>query len=214
MSSNITKISITNFFKVFGCSCFPFLRAHNAHKFSFKIDKCTFLGYSPSHKGYRCLHKSGRIYMFYSMSHVFHIHCHQTHQIHVKILIILYLVHIYQTKLFSQVKHSGKSRVNTITQCVHSQSQSLSQPTHETTNSSSSPYNEPITSSSSPTFEILPYLHAENNILTEHRPHTPNTHPMTTRSKNGIFKPQAFTIMSLIRNAVRESLTNNAALQI
>ena len=50
-------------FKVFACSCFPFLSHYNQHKFSFKTSECTFLGYSSNHKGYRCLHKSGRIYV-------------------------------------------------------------------------------------------------------------------------------------------------------
>ena len=44
--------------RVFGCACFPYLRPYNHHKL-----ECIFLGYSSLHKGYLCLHSSGRIYI-------------------------------------------------------------------------------------------------------------------------------------------------------
>ncbi|TXG53583.1 hypothetical protein EZV62_018839 [Acer yangbiense] len=52
-----------NFFKVFGCSCFPYLRNYSKHKLDFHSSKCVFIGYNVSHKGYRCLHPSGRIFV-------------------------------------------------------------------------------------------------------------------------------------------------------
>ena len=51
------------FLKVFGCTCFPYLKPYNKHKFAFETSKCLFLGYSTFHKGYRCFHPSGRIYI-------------------------------------------------------------------------------------------------------------------------------------------------------
>ncbi|KAF7814697.1 Retrovirus-related Pol polyprotein from transposon TNT 1-94 [Senna tora] len=51
------------FLKTFGCTCYPHLRPYNPHKFAFKSAKCTFIGYSLQHKGYKCLHPSGRIYI-------------------------------------------------------------------------------------------------------------------------------------------------------
>ena len=51
------------FLKVFGCECFPYLRSYNHNKLEFRSSKCTFIGYSPVHKGYKCLHPSGRIYI-------------------------------------------------------------------------------------------------------------------------------------------------------
>lgn len=51
------------FMRTFGCSCFPFLREYNKQKFHFHTSKCIFLSYSPVHKGYKCLHSSGKIYI-------------------------------------------------------------------------------------------------------------------------------------------------------
>lgn len=50
-------------FRTFGCLCFPNLRPYNKHKLQFRSVSCTFLGYSSSHKGYRCLDPQGRIYI-------------------------------------------------------------------------------------------------------------------------------------------------------
>ena len=38
--------------KVFGCACYPNVRAFNKHKLQFRTTKCTFIGYSLIHKGY------------------------------------------------------------------------------------------------------------------------------------------------------------------
>ncbi|KAK9207149.1 hypothetical protein WN943_017434 [Citrus x changshan-huyou] len=49
--------------RVFSCACYPFLRPYNDHKLDFHSQKCLFLGYNPLHKGYRCLTKSGKVYV-------------------------------------------------------------------------------------------------------------------------------------------------------
>lgn len=41
--------------KVLECRCFPYLRPFNSYKLDFKTVSCTFLGYSPIHKVYKCL---------------------------------------------------------------------------------------------------------------------------------------------------------------
>lgn len=51
------------YLKVFGCSCYPYLRPYNTYKFQYRSTKCLFLGYSPVDKGYRCLSPSGRVYI-------------------------------------------------------------------------------------------------------------------------------------------------------
>lgn len=52
-----------NFPKVFGCLCFPLLRLYNQHKLDFHSQKCAFIGYSPLHKGYKCLDGSGHVFV-------------------------------------------------------------------------------------------------------------------------------------------------------
>ena len=49
---------------MFGCDCSPNLRPYNSRKLSFRSKQCVFLGYSPRHKGVKCLDIStGRIYI-------------------------------------------------------------------------------------------------------------------------------------------------------
>ena len=53
-----------SFLRIFGCTCWPSLRKYNSHKLDFRSKACVFLGYSPMHKGYKCLDRStGRIYI-------------------------------------------------------------------------------------------------------------------------------------------------------
>jgi histone deacetylase 1/2 len=50
--------------RVFGCACWPNLRPYNTRKLAFRSKRCVFLGYSPLHKGVKCLDIStGRIYI-------------------------------------------------------------------------------------------------------------------------------------------------------
>ncbi|KAL5788350.1 hypothetical protein ACOSP7_005299 [Xanthoceras sorbifolium] len=52
-----------SFLKTFGCSCYPYLRYYSKHKLDFHTSKCLFIGYSNMHKGYQCLHPSGRVFI-------------------------------------------------------------------------------------------------------------------------------------------------------
>ena len=52
-----------HFLKTFGCACFPLLKPYHTHKLNFRSQECIFLGYSSSHRGYKCLSSTGRIYI-------------------------------------------------------------------------------------------------------------------------------------------------------
>ena len=51
-----------SFLRTFGCACWPNLRPYNNRKLAFRSKQCVFLGYSPLHKGFKCLEPSvGRV---------------------------------------------------------------------------------------------------------------------------------------------------------
>jgi hypothetical protein len=50
--------------RVFGCPCWPNMRPYNQRKLNFRTKRCTFIGYSSAHKGYKCLDDTtGRVYI-------------------------------------------------------------------------------------------------------------------------------------------------------
>lgn len=49
--------------RIFGCQCFPWLRPYAQHKLDDRSASCVFIGYSLSQSAYLCLHReTGRIY--------------------------------------------------------------------------------------------------------------------------------------------------------
>jgi len=51
------------FLRSFGCACYLFIRPYNSHKLDFHSKECIFLGYSSSHKGYKCLDSTGKLFI-------------------------------------------------------------------------------------------------------------------------------------------------------
>jgi hypothetical protein len=50
--------------RVFGCACWPNLRPYNSHRLQFRSKQCVFIGFSHTHKGFKCLDvASGRVYV-------------------------------------------------------------------------------------------------------------------------------------------------------
>lgn len=62
-----------HFLKVFGCYWFPWLRPYTSHKLEDQSKACTFLGYSPRHKEYKCLAAGG--WLFLSWDVIFYENC-------------------------------------------------------------------------------------------------------------------------------------------
>ena len=53
-----------SFLKFFWCACFPFLHPFNHHKLYFRSKRCVFIGYSNSHRGFKCLDAStGKVFV-------------------------------------------------------------------------------------------------------------------------------------------------------
>ncbi|RVX23193.1 Retrovirus-related Pol polyprotein from transposon RE1 [Vitis vinifera] len=157
-----------SFLRVYGCTCYPFLRPFNRHKFAYRSVKCTFIGYSSKHKGYLCLNMSnGKI-------------------------------HISRHVIFDELDFPFAKSSTVQPPCRVS-------PTH-----CAIPLAAPITpissllpSSSSPSSELVPISDTSVSISSSEvapiptaqpsSSHVPSPcHPMTTRAKNGIFKPKIF----------------------
>ena len=49
--------------KTFGCACFPCIQPYQKQKFQFHSIKCVFLGYIDTHKGYKCVSSTSRLYI-------------------------------------------------------------------------------------------------------------------------------------------------------
>ncbi|KAG8488749.1 hypothetical protein CXB51_016615 [Gossypium anomalum] len=170
-----------SFLRVFGYMCFPNLRPYNTHKLQFRLTPCTFLGYSPLHKGYRCQDGSGRVYV----SH--HVTFNET-------------VFPFKTITSKSVPQPSLSQTSFRLLVLSSISPSItcppsilnpltqvhSLPTATQSQSPSQVYSSPTTS-----------VHRTscNDHCTQPPPPAcvpPNSYPMVTRSKAGIFKPKAY----------------------
>ncbi|KAH9793691.1 retrovirus-related pol polyprotein from transposon RE1 [Citrus sinensis] len=215
--------------KCFGCACYPYLRDYNKHKFAYHSSKCIFIGYSPSHKGYKCLHPSGQTYIArhvvfyenlfpYSSDSAFtskssnscsNLPFTPQQVYHLSTLLISpisddnnYYNHDSARPTSSTSHHSGNSAYNID---PHSLSQTV-QPHTEP---------EPCTS---PHDQISPHNQISLNTIPsisslEHTQYitTPvNSHSMITRSKAGIFKPKLYNVTLVHKEpeSVKEAMEN------
>ena len=171
-----------NSLKVFGCACFPFLRPYNKHKFDFHTSKCFFLGYSDSHKGFKCLHPSGRLYIF---------------------RYVTFNEHEFPYKSLFSVSNSNPDTSNesSLPVDVLSSARELSTCHRKNQNSSSLQHHSLATIPIVPFSIELPHSIAHNS---------PNTvpvlskHNMLTRSKTASMMPRAFVTLALT-NHFREA---------
>jgi hypothetical protein len=187
--------------RVFGCACWPHLRPYNQHKLDFRSKTCIFIGYSLSHRGYKCLHlPTGRIYIsrnviFDESTFPFHLsspsptpHPPTSHT-------TLYPPHL---EILPTPPRQPDAPIKTPTSPPLGSSATVSlELPFPHTSSSSSPTN-PV--SSSPCLQV----HSEDPEPTPVIP--PPQHAMQTRSKNHIFKPKTLS-NGLIRYPLPKALT-------
>ena len=212
------------FFKVFGCACYPFLRPYNAHKLQFRTSKCLFLGYSPSHKGYRCLHPSGRLYIaktvhFNESEFPYQSLFHSPKSIDqsqivnpIPVLIDDFFVQHNLSHLTSSLSpQSDQSHNTTISSPI------INNTDHIITTPSTShspPYFITPSDHTSDTPHVARTPHSSEPLHPHNQPSNPLTpsHHMITRSKNGIFKPKQFPNMLLLCEHISEPTTVSEAL--
>ena len=195
-----------NMLRCFGCCCYPYLRDYNRHKFDYHSSKCIFVWYSPSHKGYKFLHPSGKVYI---ARHVFdentfpysNIYESQKSNFCSHILLtpqqVYHLTTLSVTPFFPDGSLTNPDSVSSncsgSDHLVNSAStqytipeepiKSHILPVQPTSSPSTSPNNQPILISSN----------IQTSIIIQQPSSQPNTHQMITRSKAGIFKPKVYT---------------------
>ena len=209
-----------NMLKCFGCACYPYMRDYNKYKFDYHTTKCIFLGYSLSHKGYKCFHPSSHIdiarhvvfdehsYSFASDPN-FHpsnkfkydTHCTITpiQVFQLSTLPVISDFSVTSNESFSQVYSSG----NIFPPTVVSTQVTYQQPSNTYRNNPSTPTmlpSVPDTILDQPSDENSQNQHNNN---TSHLNQTVitspllNQHPMITRGKAGIFKPKVYATILL-----------------
>ncbi|KAM1086604.1 hypothetical protein ACFX2B_012093 [Malus domestica] len=177
--------------KIFGCSCYPWLKPYTQSKLDPKSKLCVFIGYSLVHKGYRCLDPfTNRVYVSR------HVYFDET------------TFPFHNPSLVSQLPSCASSSVNPssfsltfpnlyssspLTPSI-TRSQSLTSPPVFQPPPSVSPTEFASESVSVPAPVSVPNIVPVPDIVPVPPPTLPvSTHPMQTRSKSGIFKPKAFT---------------------
>lgn len=169
--------------KIFGYACFPFLRPYNSSKLQFRSSKCIFLGYCSSHKGYYCLHPSGRIYISPTVEF------NETKFPYKS----LFSSHISSSPL--AIPHHTKTPAFPSTQ--RASPGVLSQP-HSNTSAIQFPNSySPLHTSDYTTNELSQTSSSStsSNPISSFPPTVVTiNHPMTTRVKSGIYKPKVYQV--------------------
>ncbi|TXG48014.1 hypothetical protein EZV62_027308 [Acer yangbiense] len=185
------KRSNYHFFKSFGCACYPYLRPFSKQKFGFHTSKCVFIGYSIHHKGYKCLHSTGRVYVsrnviFNELEFPFK---------------SLFEVNIQPTAITSMPISMSQTDVPRSVLPHSNVSPLMSTDHHNSSNqhaSNSSQFRAPTTSPdwyiSLPTGVPTDASQSPDISKLSTQPIT-SVHPMITRSKAGIFKPKAYSAL-------------------
>ena len=195
--------------KTFGCACFPLLKPYTAHKLQPKSSQCIFLGYPPLSKGYICFDPHTQ--KVYITPHVLF------HESEFPILPTSSsdsFVSTFSVKpsldlwISTLLPSSSNSPLFVVSDAFPSVISSLSMsdevlPVLDAPNDVTLPSSDIVSSSGhveSSSSDISDSMVVPSTSVVPLAPHSfPNTHPMLTRSKHGIFKPKAYAI---VRNYV------------
>lgn len=150
--------------KTFGYSCFPNTHRYNSYKLVFRSVECTFLGYSLNHKGYKCLDKSGRIYV--SRDFLFN-----------------ELSFPFQSKFSSDATTSSFS-VPQVSSLIHTLA-----PVDPTVSELPNPKERQIVQQLTSVNSLAVPNVSSRGAAPAHKPAVP-THRIKTRAQDGIFKPK------------------------
>uniref|UniRef100_A0A2N9G021 Integrase catalytic domain-containing protein n=1 Tax=Fagus sylvatica TaxID=28930 RepID=A0A2N9G021_FAGSY len=200
------------YLRSFGCQCFPLLTPYTAHKLHPKTTPCVFIGYPTHTKGYLCLDPiTKRLYVsrhvlfnetiFPGLTHSTDaLHSSATHIISPNTWMITlpsshtcsHTPHLTPLPTESNTASSTNTSLplpfslpNSPLPSPFSSAESHSSPSHASPQSHSPiPATSPAPIPTSITLTSLP------TPSLPVPPVPPNTHPMQTRSKNGIFKPK------------------------
>uniref|UniRef100_A0A803PYD1 Retrovirus-related Pol polyprotein from transposon RE1 n=1 Tax=Cannabis sativa TaxID=3483 RepID=A0A803PYD1_CANSA len=188
-----SKVPDYKFLKVFGSTCFPYLRPYQTHKFQYHSVKCLNLGYSEVHKGYKCLSPQGRIYISRNVTFnesEFPCHSGFFNNYQREKLITLDAPHSW-FQLPSPILVTGSSDTSPSVPAAPSSPTS----TQQSVSSHSSFSGSPIPFA---TDDVLDSISMHSSPIPSPDIHPPvqtttaPTHPMITRAKAGIFKPKTY----------------------
>ena len=185
-----TKLDLSQL-KVFGCACYPNLRPYTSHKLEPRTVECIFLGYPTGFKGYLCLDINFK--RFYISRHVVFnkskfpfstltVSTSDPTFSHIPFDTLwlsnqLYLHSLNHPSLLGAFPGNVSSQSSSFPTLAPSHSDTPFDPVSQPTSSFPLPKCAP--SQSDPPVTTLP------------RPTTLNHHPMQTRSKSGITKPNS-----------------------
>ena len=173
-----------SFLRVYGCTCYPFLRPFNRHKLEYRSVKCTFIGYSSKHKGYLCLNMSaGKIHISR------HVIFDELDFPFAKSSIVQPLCSISPSQCVIPLVVPSSPQSPTLSSPLSSSSE-LVVPNSDSSQSISSSMDKPV----SATQPLLSHDIASPALVPQPLPSPipSSRHPMITRAKNGIFKPKLF----------------------
>ncbi|PKU83709.1 Retrovirus-related Pol polyprotein from transposon TNT 1-94 [Dendrobium catenatum] len=169
------------FLRTFGCLCFPWLRPYTSTKLDPRSQECVFLGYSTSHKGYKC----------YNL---------KTHKIHISRHVVFHEeIFPYKTEPPKSNSDSSVPPIPISPYLLTPTSTIPSQSHKPDTTLPTVPNQIPITTTTSQNVQYNSLApETTSPAPTAPPPHRPS-HPMTTRLKSGISKPKQ--IFSLVSNS-------------